>query len=258
MTILEEAIEILTALGLPRQQRNERSALTLLALAGRTRENTWKDIETPLLRIIDIMDWMYDKFEKKYAPNSRETIRRQTIHQFEQARIVDRNPDDPDRPTNSGKTVYRLTGGILSVLRSYGTKTFDREVNKFIRSHGSLARKYGKIRKLHTVAVKLPDDSILHLSPGEHNILQRLILEEFAPRFIENPVLVYMGDTSEKHLFIDEAALKSLFIPVTQHDKLPDVVLFSPKKNWIFFIEAVTSHGPISPKRHIELETMLS
>lgn len=185
-------------------------------------------------------------------------LRRQTIHQFEQARIVDRNPDNPDRPTNSGKTVYRLTGGILPVLRSYGTKTFDREVNKFIRTHGSLTRKYGKIRKLHTVAVKLPDDSILHLSPGEHNILQRLILEEFAPRFIENPVLIYMGDTAEKHLFIDEAALKSLFIPVTQHDKLPDVVLFSPKKKWIFFIEAVTSHGPISPKRHIELETMLS
>ncbi|MDP2982981.1 MAG: hypothetical protein Q8O92_06615 [Candidatus Latescibacter sp.] len=75
MTILEEAIEILTALGLPRQQRNERSALTLLALAGRTRENTWKDIQTPLLRIIDIMDWMRDKFEKNYAPNSRETIK---------------------------------------------------------------------------------------------------------------------------------------------------------------------------------------
>ncbi len=258
MTVIEEALNILTALGLPRKQRNERSALTLLALAGRTHQNTWKDVTTPLLRIVDIMDWMRDRFGKNYAPNSRETIRRQTIHQFEQARMVDKNPDDPDRPTNSGLTVYRLTDAVIPVLRTYGTKSFEREVKKFVRAHGMLATRYSQLRRQHTVAVTLPDGSILNLSPGMHNKLQRLILEEFAPRFINDPVLVYVGDTAEKHLFIDIPVFESLGIPVSEHNKLPDIVILSPGKNWIFLIEAVTTHGPISPKRHMELEKMLS
>ena len=54
------------------------------------------------------MSRMREHYGKDYAANSRETIRRQTVHQFEQARLVDRNPDDPTRPTNSGDTVYQL------------------------------------------------------------------------------------------------------------------------------------------------------
>ena len=104
-----EAAEILKSLGLPRQQQNERSALTLLALAGLEERTPWKKAKRPLLRVVDIMAWMRDKYAKDYAPNSRETIRRQTIHQCEQARLIDRNPDDPKRATNSGDTKYQLT-----------------------------------------------------------------------------------------------------------------------------------------------------
>src|SRR5450755_1159530 len=92
-----EASEILTALGLPRAQQNERSALTLLALAALKEGSAWATTNRPLLRIWDIMAWMRDVYGKDYAANSRETIRRQTIHQFEQARLIDRNPDDPSR-----------------------------------------------------------------------------------------------------------------------------------------------------------------
>ncbi len=154
--------------------------------------------------------------------------------------------------------MYRLTDAIVPILRYYGTKSFQRQVKKFISAHGTLADKYSKLRKRHTVAVTLPDGTILSLSPGRHNKLQRLVLEEFAPRFIEKPVLIYFGDTADKHLSICESTLKALNIPVTEHDKLPDVVIFSPVRNWIFLIEAVATHGPISPKRHFELENMLS
>ena len=102
MKKIEEALHILEALGMPRQQQNERSALTLLALAGLQELSAWTTVSTPLLRTVDMMEWMKHEYDKTYAPNSRETIRRQTIHQFEQARIVDRNPDDVTRPTNSG------------------------------------------------------------------------------------------------------------------------------------------------------------
>ncbi|MBV8310580.1 MAG: hypothetical protein JO344_09370, partial [Planctomycetaceae bacterium] len=45
--------------------------------------------------------------------------------------------------------------------------------------------------------------------------------------------------------------------PITEHDELPDIVLYDPQKQWLFMIEAVTSHGPVSPKRHREIEAFL-
>ncbi len=138
MSRTEEAVKILAALGLPRSQQNERSALTLLALAKLGPRASWAKVERPLLRTVDIMEFMRVEYGKDYKPNSRETIRRQTIHQFEQARLVDRNPDDPDRPTNSGKNAYRLTEEVAEVLKAFGTAGFDKAVAAFIEQFGTL------------------------------------------------------------------------------------------------------------------------
>lgn len=107
------------------------------------------------------------------------------------------------------------------------------------------------------VRLKLPDGSTAELSPGIHNELQRRIIEDFAARFTRDAVLVYLGDSANKRLIMSTQILKSLSIPTMSHDKLPDVVLYEMGRNWLFLIEAVTSHGPVSPKRHAELEQML-
>lgn len=138
MSRIDEATTILAALGLPPAQQNERSALTLLALAKLGPADCWTAVQRPLLRIWDIMGFMRDRHGKDYAANSRETIRRQTIHQFEQARLIDRNPDAPDRPTNSGKTAYQLTEEAAIVLRAYGKPGFDKAVIEFTGQFGSL------------------------------------------------------------------------------------------------------------------------
>src|SRR5438309_5312312 len=142
MSKREDAKEILKSLGLPKPQQNERSCLTLLALTGLSETDSWAKTQRPLLRIWDIMGWMNDKYGKDYAANSRETIRRQTIHQFEQARLVDRNPDDPKRPTNSGDTVYQLTENAAKVLRCFGKRNFSAKCREFIENHGSLSAAY--------------------------------------------------------------------------------------------------------------------
>ncbi len=254
----EESLEILKALGLPKQQQNARSCLTLLALAGLKEDDKWLSVDRPLLRIWDIMSWMRNQFSKDYAANSRETIRRQTIHQFEQARIVDRNPDDPSRPTNSGDTVYQLTASAAIVLKAFGKKGFSKRCEHFIQEHGMLSAKYNRSRQLLKVPVTLPNGKQVELSPGKHNELQRQIVEDFSPRFAPGAMVLYLGDTAEKRLVIDSAKLEALHIPEMNHDKLPDVVLLDEKRNWIFLIEAVTTHGPVSPKRHAELESSLS
>ncbi len=257
MSKTDQALEIIRSLGLPRQQQNERSALTLLALAGVGRRGRWAGTKQPLLRIWDIMAFMREKYGKDYAANSRETIRRQTVHQFEQARIVDRNPDDPARPTNSGKNVYALTDDAVKVLQAYGTKRFEEEVQCFIEKFGELKEAYSRRRRLQEVTLRLPDGAKVELSPGKHNQLQVAVIEQFGPHFAPGTEVLYVGDTAKKHVVCDTAALSKLRIGINQHDKLPDIVLYDRKRNWLFLIEAVTSHGPVNPKRHAEIESML-
>ena len=230
----------------------------LLALANIRPNGSWKEARQPLLRIWDIMGFIRDAYKKDYAANTRETIRRQTIHQFEQVRLIDRNPDEPTRPTNSGKTVYRLTDEAMNVLRAFGARRFPRVVKEFMQTFGALDVAYQRQRKSFCVPLVLPSGVTASLSPGAHNRLQVAVVQAFGPRFAPGASVLYLGDTARKHVICEVAQLAELNIPITQHDKLPDIVFFDAKRMWLFLIEAVTSHGPVSPKRQQELEAMLA
>lgn len=98
---IADALQILGELGMPRAQRNDRSALCLLALLNLTRKGSWSKAENPLIGITPMMEFARNHYGKLYAPNSRETFRRQTIHQMVAAGIALYNPDNPTRPVNS-------------------------------------------------------------------------------------------------------------------------------------------------------------
>ncbi len=257
MSRIEEAVEILKALGLPKAQQNERSALTLLALIDLQKDMTWSESKKRPIRIHDILTFIQEHYEKQYAENTRETIRRQTLHQFEQAGITIRNPDDPFRPTNSPKTVYAIADDALEVIKKYDTLDWQYTIQEFVNKKGKLIEKYEKRRNKYNIPVDLPDGTSVNFSPGKHNELQVKIIKEFRTRFCPETKVVYVGDAARKLLYIDENLLKELKIPITKHDKLPDVVLYDENKNHLFLIEAVTAHGPLSPKRQIELEETL-
>lgn len=257
MIKIEEAKEVLRLLGLPKRQQNDRSAYTLLALLNLKQNDNWTDATINLIGIHEIIVFIAKEYNFEYAENSRESIRRQTIHQLEQAGIIERNADDPTRPTNSGKTVYSITPEALDVIKSYGTDKWETKLEKFLQNKEKLAEKYLMKRQIHQIPVKIDTDEELIFSPGEHNELQKLIIEEFGSRFAKGSKLLYVGDTADKNLYRLDEELEAIGIPFIEQDKLPDVVLYNKDKNWIFLCEAVTSHGPISPKRFIELEEML-
>lgn len=258
MPRIEEGQLILAALGLPRAQCTAIAAYTLLALADVGARRSWGDAKQRSIRIHDILLFTKDQYKKTYAENTRETVRRQVLHQFEQARVVDRNPDDPTLPTNSPRTHYALSEAAVRAIRSFGTPRFTAEAEAFQRSHGSLLAVYRAQRAHNLIPVTLPSGAKLQLSPGKHNEVQAAILNEFAPRFAPGAAVLYIGDTLNKTLHVDVAMLEELGIPVTKHDKLPDVVLYIKNKKWLYLIEAVTSHGPVSPKRFQEIEATLS
>ncbi len=252
-----EAQKILKALGLPPAQFNESAALTFLSLANIQEDDPWRKAEPLRRRIHDIIIFIKGAYGKEYAENTRETIRRQVIHQFEQARIVNRNPDNPLLPTNSPRTHYALTDEVINLIREYGGKGWNIKIKTILGSRKSLWEIYQKERQLKMVPVKLPTGDNILLSPGKHNELQASVIEQFGPRFAPGSLVVYIGDTARKTLHLDEKLFENLKIPVSKHDKLPDIVFYDKKKNYLFLIEAVTSHGPVSPKRQYELENML-
>ena len=131
-------------------------------------------------------------------------------------------------------------------------------MTRFRSRSSSLVERHARVRERSLTPVTLPDGQTVLLSPGGHNELLRAIIQDFAPRFAPGSRLVYLGDAANKGLFVDEVRLEELRIPITDHGKLPDVVLFDAKREWLFLVEAVTSHGPVSPTRMVDLETMLS
>lgn len=258
---LDQAKALLEELGLPKQQTNDRSGWVLLALANVKPVDKWSTATAPLLPTVNIMEFIRSEYGKDYKPNSRETIRRQTLHQFEQARIIDRNRDNPARATNSKDNNYSLNQPILDLLRVYPDGNWKKEIKRYKEAIPELKAQYERQLDLQKIPITLPNGDIIKLSPGKHNQLHADIVHEFCSRFIgKEGRLLYIGDTASsrkeggKLMFLDSGYLISLGVPPMSYDKLPDVIVYDEDRKWLFLIEAVTSHGPVSPKRWIELE----
>lgn len=243
---------------MPRMQQNERSALCLLALVNLPHNKLWSEASNPLIGITPIMDWARDHYDKEYAPNTRETVRRQTMHQFVNAGVALYNPDESNRAVNSPKVVYQIEPTCLALLRSFGTDEYKLKLKGYNAAREGLATKYAKQREMEMVPIRLKGEQVISLSPGAHSILIRQIWEQFGARYVPGGQLVYIGDTGEKWGYFDAVLLKSLEVAVDNHGKMPDVVMYYPEKNWLVLAEAVTSHGPVDSKRHEELRKLFA
>src|SRR6266496_5672499 len=115
--LIDQAQNILIALGLPREQQNDRTAMCLLALLDLHDKKTWAEATNPRLGIRGILDFIRNEMKIPYAENTRETIRDESVKPLVAAGIVDRNPDAPSRSTNSPATVYQIAPETLELLR---------------------------------------------------------------------------------------------------------------------------------------------
>lgn len=256
---VRDALRILTGVGMPGAQQNERSALCLLALCGIRRGDPWADASAPLMGITPIMEFAAEHHRKKpYAPNTRETIRRQTMHQFCEGGIALYNPDKPGRPVNSPTAVYQISPEALALVRTFGTEKWDKALNLFREQRHSLAEQYSMERQMRQVPLQVAPGKTVRLSPGEHSVLIRQIVEVFGARYAPGGKLIYAGDTGNKWAYYDQQALADLGVTVDSHGKMPDVVIHMADNNWLLLCESVTSHGPVDSKRHEELRKLFA
>lgn len=255
---INQTLEILAALGMPRAQQNERSALTLLALLNLHPNSNWQEIERPMIGVTPIMDWSRNVYGKEYAPNTRETFRRQTLHQFVDGGLCLYNPDKLDRAVNSPKACYQITIEIYDLLVTYKTNKWKSALRNWLKDQKTLSAQYAMERKIHMIPLVLDDGIEIKLSPGDHSQLIHAIINEFGPRFAPGSEVIYIGDTGCKEVFFRKERLAELGVHVNRKGKLPDVVLYWPEKNWLLLIESTTSHGPVDSKRHKELSNLFA
>jgi hypothetical protein len=250
---IEASLQIIVSLGLPPGQQNERSALCLLALLNLAPGMEWGKAGKPLLGITPIMNWVRKNYGKDYKPNTRETFRRRTMHQFCTSGLALYNPDNPERPVNSPNAVYQIEPAALALLRTFGTPAWHDSLAAWLSGRETLIARYAKERLQNRIPVKIAPGQEITLSPGTHSQLIRAIIEDFASRFAPGSVLVYAGDTGDKWGYFNATLLAELGVDVDSHGRMPDVVLHLPAKNWLLLVESVTSHGPVDGKRHSEL-----
>ena len=256
MDKLELAKQLLEQIKMPAKQQSTLCCLALLAMAKLTPNTPCRKASNNWIRIHDIITFIGEHYEMTYAENSRETFRKQAMHAFRTAALI----EDNGMATNSPNYRYRITKEFLRVIRNMNeNEGAELEKNpfiiRFVSKHDSLADLYASKKKMRKMPVRINNQDFT-FSPGKHNQLQKAIIEEFAPRFAPNSECLYVGDTIQKDMVKNIEKLSLLGIDITLHDKMPDVVLYREDKNWIYFIESVTSVGPMNPKRIIEIEAM--
>lgn len=251
MDKISDTREFLKNIGMPKQQQADICCYVILAMAGVKPETSWNEATNEWIRIHDILQFANIYYGTSYAENSRETFRKQALHRFRTAALVEGN----GKATNSPNYRYRLTNETLQLIRKINSSEWNASLSTFLTYHEKLVDIYASKKKMTMMPVKINGDDF-NFSVGKHNELQKAIIEEFAPRFAPNSECLYVGDTIEKDLVKNTDKLSKLGFEITLHDKMPDVVLYREDKNWIYFVESVTSVGPMDPKRILEIEDL--
>ena len=234
---------------MPKKQQSDICVLTVLGMANLKKFSKWSMATNEWLRIHDIIAFVNKNYGVNYAENSRETFRKQALHHFRTAAMV----EDNAKATNSPNYRWRLTAEFVAVLRNINIS--NAPLYAFKKAHAELIEIYASKKKMGKMPVQINGQDFT-FSTGKHNQLQKSIIEEFAPRFAPNAECLYVGDTIQKDLVKCEQRLKKLGFKINVHDKLPDVVLYCADKDWVYFIEAVTSVGPMDAKRIQEISSM--
>ena len=255
-SLVSEALQILEALGIAFNglsvRRKTKMAKAFLAVAGLKPDSTWADAKSNddghRLRSREIIKWMNAHLGEKIADGSYDDIRRKDLLLPVAAHIVMKASEHAGAKTNDGTRAYALHPAYANVIRKFGTSRWNVELTALNANKKTLIESIMRARGLTRVPIRIGSEEF-SLSPGDHNLVQKAVVENFLPLFGQGAEVLYLGDTENKNLFHDEKELLRLGFFELAHDKLPDVVAYSKRKNWLFLIEAVDTSNPITEMR---------
>ena len=232
--------------------------MSFLAVAGISR--TWKEAkgmdERRFLKTREIISFINNNFDEKISSGSYDDIRRKDLKMLVLAGLILNSAENPVAATNDPTRGYTLAPDFAELVRSFGTRTWKAQLSAFMESRVELKELLGRRRQIEKIDVVLPSGKQLEFSMGQHNVLQKQIIEEFLPRYGQGCQVLYVGDTTDKFLHFEKEKLEQLNFFELAHNELPDIIAYNSKKNWLFLIEAVHSSGSINELRILELKRL--
>lgn len=262
--LINEALLVLSQLGIPldglKPRELEKMAMAFLAVADVKRSTDWSKARVrsgkETLKSRDVIEFMNAHFGENISRGSYDDIRRKDLKMPVIAGVIIASANKPNAARNDPTRGFSLSPEFVEIVSRFSQPAWLDEVQEFMSDRPSLAERLEASRNLNTIPITLPSGTTLQFSPGEHNLLQKAIIEQFLPRYGYGAEVLYLGDTAKKFLIRDHESLKTLKFFELEHGELPDIVAFSKTRNWVYLIEAVHSSGPISQLRLIELQRL--
>lgn len=262
--LYSDMLDILTAVGIPVKElssdrRREKMAGACLA-AGQI-VNSFKEAKSVMngsfLKTRDIIIFENEHYGEHISSGSYDDIRRKDLKMLVDEGFVVNSSELDQAATNNPNRGYTLSAPFANLLKVYGTSKWDERLAYFIEIHQKTKEELARKRAMERIPVTLPSGLTLELSTGEHNLLQKKIVEDFLSLFGMGAEVFYIGDSSDKYLHRDTEALQQLHISL-EHGKLPDIVAYSHEKNLLFLIEAYHSSNPMNNERVSSLKQLVA
>lgn len=196
-----------------------------------------------------------------YADNSREQIRDETLRDGfvpKGAIVIDHRV-----PTTSSKGRYALRRHFahLFLLPEEEFQESALDWQKRYLSAAELAR-VRIMQERHAVEgivpVTMPNGERRNLSTGSSSLIAKAVIEQFAPRFLRHPAVLWISESGNQVVVQDDRLMRDLGLPIDQQRLLPDLVLadLGRESTLLVFVEIVYSDGPITEARKEELLKM--
>lgn len=259
--LINITLHILECFGVPMDstpRRLERMAISFLACGDVKELNDLKNIRSAnsgySLKTRDIISFINKYFQESISSGSYDDIRRKDLKLLTIAEIVLQS--SPNSATNDSTRGYCINPIYADLIMNFNSKNWAKEVKIRLKGIEPLKQKLKRQREIKKVSVILPSGKELEFSTGEHNDLQKSIIEKFLPRYGFEAEVLYVGDASNKYLYLEKDRLENLNFFKISHEELPDVIAYSKSKNWLYLIEAVHSSGPINEIRLLQLKKL--
>jgi type II restriction enzyme len=259
--LINTTLYILDKFGIPTEttpRRLERMAISFLACGDIKKITDFKNIkdinDSYSLKTREVISYVNENFNENISSGSYDDIRRKDLKLLTVSGIVLHS--SPNAATNDSTRGYSINPLYAGLIKIFGNKDWERIVISKLKGVEPLNQKLKRQRDLRKVNVTLPSGGKIEFSAGEHNDLQKAIIEDFLPRYGYDAEVLYVGDTSDKYLHLEKEKLEELNFFEISHEELPDVITYSKEKNWIYLIEAVHSSGSISEIRLLQLQKL--
>lgn len=257
-------LEILKATGIPVETKPPRTqrriAEAALAVAGISKsfDEAVSSENGRFLTTRQIIAFENERLGGNYSPGSYDDVRRSHLILLTTAGYVVNSSSLSTQSTNNPTRGYAASPDFAALLRTFGTPLWKSTLEDFTQQRESLRLELERRRELERIPILLPSGVEVRLSAGEHNALQRDIVQEFLPRFGFGAEVLYLGDSTDRFLVRESDKLAAIGFFDLEHEELPDVIAYSESRNLLFLIEAVHSSGEMGELRVRKLREKLA